>query len=203
MTAAEELREESVVEAVLFTMGTSVEVHQLAAALQSDETAARKAAERLKNRYEEKKGGISIIELDGAYQMCTGKEYYDALIRVAKTPKRQVLSESVLETLSIVAYRQPVTRAEIENIRGVSCEYALNRLIEFGLVYEAGRLDTIGHPACFATTEEFLRRFGIGSKKNLPDIPAEKAAEIAREVEKEVGFDLGTGEEKAQGGKDE
>ena len=191
MTYEQELKQESIVEAVLFTMGKSVELRQLAAALDCDEYVARAAVERLMKRYQQEDRAMEIIELENAYQMCTKSEYYDALITVAKTPKKQVLTEAVLETLSIIAYKQPITRTEIDNIRGVSCEYALNKLIEYGLVYEAGRLDAPGKPALFATTEEFLRRFGVGSKKNLPSIDADKEAEIVEEVQKEVGYKFG------------
>ena len=93
-----------------------------------------------------------------------------------------------METLSIIAYRQPVTRAEIEKIRGVSSAYAVNKLIEYGLVYEAGRLDVPGRPAAFATTEEFLRRFGVASRKELPSLDADTEAQIIRDVTKEVGY---------------
>jgi len=135
---------------------------------------------------------MQIMELEDSWQMCSRKEYYDNLIKVAKTPKKQVLTESILETLSVVAYKQPVTRTEMDNIRGVSCEYALNKLLEYGLVYEAGRLDAPGKPALFATTEEFLRRFGVGSKKALPEMDRDREAEIVEEVEKEVGYKFGT-----------
>lgn len=198
MTYEQELKQENVVEAVLFTMGKSVEIRQLAAALDCEEHEAKVAADRLKARYEQEDRAMQIIELENAYQMCTKAEYYEQLIKVAKTPKKQALTESVLETLSIVAYKQPVTRTEIDSIRGVSCEYALNKLIEYGLVYEAGRLDTLGHPALFATTEEFLRRFGIGSKSNLPSMDSDREAEIVQQVEQEVGYKFGT-ETEAEG----
>ena len=191
MTYEEELKQESTVEAVLFTMGKSVELRQIAAALDCNEIQARAAVRRLKERYAQEDRALEIIELEDCFQMRTKAEYYDALIKVAKTPKRQVLTDSVIETLSIVAYKQPVTRTEIDRIRGVSCEYALNKLIEYGLVYEAGRMDVLGHPALFATTEEFLRRFGVGSKKELPSINTDEEAEIVEEVEKEVGYKFG------------
>ena len=100
---------EAVVEAVLFTMGESVELRQLAAAIQGDEKEARMAVEGLRQRYERGKRGIQIIELDGCYQMCTRVEYYDNLIRVAAAPKKHMLTDVALETLSIIAYKQPVT----------------------------------------------------------------------------------------------
>ena len=183
-------QQEAVVEAVLFTMGQSVEVRQLAAALECSETEAREAAERLRLRYERENGGLQIIKLEDCYQMSTRTRYYSNLIRVASTPKRQTLSEVVLETLAIIAYKQPVTKADIEKIRGVKSDHAVNRLIEYNLVYEAGRLDAPGRPALFATTEEFLRRFGVSSAGALPKMNVEQREEIRTEVEEELKIRL-------------
>lgn len=177
---------EAIVEAVLFTMGQSVEVRQLAAALEQDEKTARAVVRSLQQRYQAENRGMQIIELDSSYQMCTRVEFYENLIRVAATPKKQVLTEVVLETLSIIAYKQPVTKAEIGKIRGVSSDHAVNRLVEYGLVFEVGRLDAPGRPALFATTEEFLRRFGVGNLTNLPSLNPEQAEEIKAEVEEEL-----------------
>lgn len=182
---------EAVLEAVLFTMGNSVELRQLAAAIDQDEKTARQVVERLMGRYEQEKRGMQIIGLENSYQMCTRAEFYDNLIRVAATPKKQVLTEVVLETLSIIAYKQPVTKMEIEKIRGVKSDHAVNRLVEYNLVYEVGRLDAPGRPALFATTEEFLRRFGIGSTDNLPTLNPEVREEIKLEVEEELQFEAG------------
>lgn len=183
----DEREQEAVLEAVLFTMGRSVELSQLAAAIgQSRETAA-KAMERLSRRYEESGAcGMQILHLEDSYQMCTKSKYYENLIQVASAPKKQVLTEVMLETLSIIAYKQPVTKLEIEKIRGVKSDHAVNRLIEYNLVYEAGRLDAPGRPALFATTEEFLRRFGVGSTEDLPSMNPEQREEIKAEVEEEL-----------------
>ena len=183
----DEREQEAVLEAVLFTMGRSVELSQLAAAIgQSRETAA-KAMERLSRRYEESGAcGMQILHLEDSYQMCTKSKYYENLIQVASAPKKQVLTEVMLETLSIIAYKQPVTKLEIEKIRGVKSDHAVNRLIEYNLVYEAGRLDAPGRPALFATTEEFLRRFGLGSTEDLPSMNPEQREEIKAEVEEEL-----------------
>ena len=177
---------EAVVEAVLFTMGKSVELRQLAIATGQCEEETRQAVERLKVRYDKEERGMEIIELEDSYQMCTRTGFYENLIRVAASPKKQVLSEVVLETLSIIAYKQPVTKMEIEKIRGVKSDHAVNRLVEYNLVQEVGRLDAPGHPALFATTEEFLRRFGIGSTENLPDMDPVREEEIRVEVEEEM-----------------
>ena len=186
-----EKEQEAVVEAVLFTMGRSVEVRQLAAAIGQDRETARRAVERLKARYDKSRScGMQIIALEDSYQMCTKAKYYDNLIRVASTPKKQVLTEVMLETLSIIAYKQPVTKLEIEKIRGVKSDHAVNRLIEFNLGYEGGRMDAPGRPALFATTEEFLRRFGVGSTDDLPSMNPEQAEEIKAEVEEELQLKL-------------
>ena len=177
---------EAVVEAVLFTMGKSVELRQLAIATGQSEEETRQAVERLKARYDKEERGMEIIELEDSYQMCTRTGFYENLIRVAASPKKQVLSEVVLETLTIIAYKQPVTKMEIEKIRGVKSDHAVNRLVEYNLVQEVGRLDAPGHPALFATTEEFLRRFGIGSTENLPDMDPVREEEIRVEVEEEM-----------------
>ena len=178
--------QEAVIEAVLFTMGGAVELRQLAVAIGQDRETARGAAERLMKRYQTGKKGMEILKLEDSYQMCTRSKYYENLIRVAAAPKKQVLSDVVLETLSIIAYRQPVTKMEIEKIRGVKSDHAVNRLVEYDLVYEAGRLDAPGRPALFATTEEFLRRFGVGSLGDLPDVNPEQEAVIRAEVEEEL-----------------
>ena len=182
----EEKTWEAVIEAVLFTMGNSVELRRLAAAIEQDEETAREVVLRLMKRYDTGKRGLQIIELENSYQMCTRSEYYDNLIRVAATPKKQVLTEVALETLSIIAYKQPVTKVEIEKIRGVKSDHAVNKLVEYNLVYEVGRMDAPGRPALFATTEEFLRRFGIGSTQNLPAADPVVTAEIRMEVEEEL-----------------
>lgn len=196
----EEKTWEAVIEAVLFTMGNSVELSRLAAAIGQDENTAREIVCRLMKRYDTGKRGMQIIELEDSFQMCTRSEYYENLIRVASTPKKQVLTEVVLETLSIIAYKQPVTKLEIEKIRGVKSDHAVNKLVEYNLVYEVGRMDAPGRPALFATTEEFLRRFGIGSTQNLPAADPEVAAEIRMEVEEELSEsgDLISGEDKKE-----
>lgn len=150
-------------------MGKSVELRQLAAALGTDTERAEAAVRRLQSRYEAEKRGMQITQLEDSWQMATRAEYYENLIRVAATPKKQILTDVVLETLSIIAYKQPITKLEIEKIRGVKSDHAVNKLIEYNLVYEVGRLDVPGRPALFATTEEFLRRFGVGSTKELPE----------------------------------
>lgn len=189
MPELDEKREEAIVEAVLFTMGKSVELRQLAAALGTDTERAEAAVRRLQSRYEAEKRGMQITQLEDSWQMATRAEYYENLIRVAATPKKQILTDVVLETLSIIAYKQPITKLEIEKIRGVKSDHAVNKLIEYNLVYEVGRLDVPGRPALFATTEEFLRRFGVGSTKDLPEPAPGRIDEFRMEAEEELKFE--------------
>ena len=196
--AAELKQEERIVEALLFAMGRAVSLPELAAALDADEVLARAAAERLLKEYEARQGGMLIRRVEAAYQLCTNPLCYDALIRVVSHPKKPVLSDVVLETLAIIAYKQPVTKAEIERIRGVQSDHAVNRLVEYGLVEESGRLNAPGRPALFVTTEEFLRRFGMESLKELPALSEDMAAEIEAQVAEEVSDVLGTDPETLQ-----
>lgn len=181
---------EAAIEAILFAMGKSVDLKRLACAVEQDEETTRKIVAHLMDRYAGEKRGIKIIELDGCYQMCTRPEYYDYLIRLASAPKKPVLTDVVLETLSIIAYKQPVTKLEIEKIRGVKSDHAVNKLVEYNLVYEVGRLDAPGRPVLFATTEEFLRRFGIGNTEELPVVNPLQVEEFKAEAEVELQMKL-------------
>lgn len=181
---------ESIIEAILFTMGESVEASRIAKVIEHDLDTTRKIIRNMMDRYEEEDRGIRIIELEDSYQMCTKKEMYEYLIKIAKQPRRYNLSDVVLETLSIVAYKQPVTRQEIERIRGVKSDHAVNKLVEYDLIQEVGRLDVPGRPILFGTTEEFLRRFNVQSADELPGITPEKVEDFKAEVEEEVQLKL-------------
>ena len=181
---------EAVVEAILFTMGEAVEVDRIAAAIEHDEDTVRRIIRSMMAKYEAEDRGIRIIELDGSFQLCTKSDMYEYLIKVAHVPKKHVLTDVLLETLSIIAYKQPITRLEIEKIRGVKCDHAVNKLVEYNLVAEAGRLDAPGRPILFATTEEFLRYFGIESLEDLPILNQEKIEDFKQEAEEEVQMEL-------------
>ena len=178
------------IEAILFTMGESVELEKIAAALELDKKETKKIIEHLMKEYEKPSIGMKIIELDGAYQMCTKPQMYEYLIRIAKQPKKRVLTDVLLETLSIIAYKQPVTKAEIEKIRGVSSEHAVSKLVEYNLVQELGRLDAPGRPLLFGTTEEFLRSFGVSSIDELPVLSPVQVEEFKQEAEEEMHVKL-------------
>ena len=186
----ERQKEKAVLEAILFTMGESVEVERLASVIEEDKKTTRQLLLELKEEYEGKECGITLMELEDSFQMCTRAEMYEYLIKIAKTPRKYVLTDTLLETLSIVAYKQPITRAEIEKIRGVSCDHAVNRLVEFGLISEVGRMDAPGRPLIFGTTEEFLRSFGVKSLEELPELSAVQIEEFKIQAEQEANVQL-------------
>ena len=177
---------EGIIEAILFTMGESVELEKIAAAIEHDEETTRKLIHNMADRYEAEDRGVRIIELDNSFQMCTKPEAYEYLIRIAKQPKKYVLTDVLLETLSIIAYRQPVTKLEIEKIRGVKTDHAVNKLVEYELVQEVGRLDAPGRPILFGTTEEFLRHFGVTSLEELPNLNPEQVEDLKEQAEDEA-----------------
>lgn len=181
---------EAAIEAILFAMGESVEEGRIAAALEITVEDVHRLIGEMQQRYEEEDRGIRIMELDGSFQLCTKPELYDYLIRIARQPKKHVLTDVLLETLSIIAYKQPVTKLEIEKIRGVSCDHAVNKLIEYRLVCELGRLDAPGRPLLFGTTEEFLRSFGVQSAEELPVLDQDRLEEFKQQAEEEMQLKL-------------
>lgn len=200
----EEKRTESeiraAVEAILFAAGDSVENERLAEALELDKQEMSDILKRMALRYEEADRGIRLVELSGAWQLCTKTEHYEELIRVVKQPKKTLLTDVLLETLSIVAYKQPVTRLEVEKIRGVKSDHAVNKLVEYGLIEEVGRMDAPGRPILFGTTEEFLRRFGVNSVGELPQATPEQMEDFKEEAEEEAGLEPETSAEQPQSG---
>ena len=175
------------VEAILFAAGGSVEAARLASALELDPGEMEDILRRMELRYEEEDRGIRLVELENSWQLCTKTEHYEELIRVVKQPRKYILTEVLLETLSIVAYKQPVTKLEIEKIRGVKSDHAVNKLVEYGLIEEVGRLDAPGRPILFGTTEDFLRSFGISSVEELPKASPEQIEDFKEETEEELG----------------
>jgi segregation and condensation protein B len=162
---------ENAVEAILFAAGGEVRLKDMAAALEQDEKTTRAVVENLIDKYDSQKRGIAVIRVENAYQMCTRDEYYDYIKKLFQSPVKRTLSQPMLETLAIIAYKQPVTRAAIEEIRGVSAERAVNKLMEFGLVEEKGRLNVPGRPILFGITDEFLKYFGYDSVAGMPEKP--------------------------------
>lgn len=179
-------KQEAVLEAILFTMGESVEEKRLAEIIEETPKKTRQILEDMRARWEIEQRGITLINLEDSWQMCTRTDMYEYLIQIAKTPKKFTLSDTLLETLSIIAYKQPVTRLDVERIRGVNCDHAINRLMEFNLVMELGRLDAPGRPLLFGTTEQFLRSFGVSSLEDLPEISAVQVEEFKEQAQQEV-----------------
>lgn len=182
---------EAAISAILFAMGDSVEYEKLASAIGYTVEETAEIVHKMQNDFEQNKDfGLTIVELEGSVQMCSKTEMYDYLIKVAKIPKNMHLSDTALETLSIIAYKQPVTKAEIEKIRGVSCDHPINRLLEFNLITELGRLSAPGRPILFGTTEQFLRSFGVKSIDDLPDIAPDRLEEFKKEASEEIQLKL-------------
>lgn len=181
---------EAIIEGILFSMGDSVEIARLSEVLEISREEVQNIIQNMKKKYEEDERGIQIMEIEDAVQMCTKKEIYEYLIKIAKQPKHHVLTDVLLETLSIIAYKQPITKLEIEKIRGVSCVHAVNKLVEYNLVCELGRLDAPGRPLLFGTTEEFLRSFGVQSIEELPVPNQDQVAEFKQQAEEEMNLKL-------------
>ena len=174
-------------EAILFTMGNAVETERMAAALEIPVEELHEQMAELTASYEDNTHGIMISRLGDKYQMCTKVSQYETLIKLCHVPEKHVLTDTLLETLSIIAYKQPVTRMEVESIRGVRCDYAINTLMDYHLVCELGRLDAPGRPILFGTTDDFLRSFGVSSLEELPIISTEKVEEFREEAEAVIG----------------
>ena len=181
------------IEAILFTLGEAIELERLAAALDVPESQLQTLMDELIEEYQDDTRGIPIIKLENSYQMGTKSSMYEYLINITHVPKKHVLTDVLLETLSIIAYKQPITKLAIENIRGVKSDHAVNKLVEYNLVCEIGRLDAPGKPIVFGTTEEFLRNFGINSLDELPIINSDKIedfkAQAFEEAEQQLNED--------------
>lgn len=176
---------EHITEALLFAKGDVVSIKSIAAATGNNEKTVKTIVNNLADKYRDEQRGISIIQVGEGYQMCTNEEYYEYIRKLYNAPVRKNLSSTLLETLAIVAYRQPVTKAQIEEIRGVNADHAVNKLVEYNLVTEKGRLDVPGKPILFGTTEEFLRYFGF---KNIDSLPVKffDDEQLRIEAEEEV-----------------
>ena len=183
---------EGAIEAILFSMGEAVPIKELAKALEVDEPTLEKVLNNMMDKYEAEDRGIKLVKLEDSYQLCTKNEYYDVLSKLVNMPKKHTLTDTLMETLSIVAYKQPITRQEIEAIRGVSCVHAINKLVEYNLITEVGRLDAIGRPILFGTTEHFLRSFGVQAMDDLPVISPDKIEDFRQQAMEEVNIKVET-----------
>lgn len=158
-------------EAVLFAVGEPIEIPRLSQALGIEIVVLGEALEILKEKYEDETSGLCLLRLDDKYQLCTKKQYADSIRSVIEVKKNAPLSQAAFEVLAIVAYNQPVTKAFIEQIRGVDCSAVISNLCQKSLIEEKGRLELPGRPLIYGTTPEFLRCFCISSLDELPELP--------------------------------
>lgn len=166
-----------IIEAILFAAGREVKLNELMSALELSQDEVVELIENMKLEYENESRGIQIINVDGAYQLCTKKEYYDFIYPVFDKRSKPNLSQAALETLSIIAYNPKITRAEIEAIRGVNSDGTIYKLLDYNLIEDSGKLDAPGRPTTYSTTKEFLRMFGLESLDALPELPRYKLDE--------------------------
>ncbi len=166
-----------IIEAILFAAGREVTKNELVLALEISEDDLEKIISNMQEEYKLENRGIEIIKLDNSYQLCTKKDLYQYIYPVLDKRSKPNLSGAALETLSIIAYNPKITRAEIEDIRGVSADACVYKLLEYGLIEEAGKLDLPGKPMSYKTTNEFLKMFGYSSLEDLPELPRYKLDE--------------------------
>lgn len=159
---------EQVLESLLFVAGEAVAIADITTKLDVSKAEVEKAAKNLQEKYNQD-CGINLLIFNGKLQFSSNPRFADSVSVVINPIRQRNLTKATMETASIVAYKQPITRAEIEEIRGVGCDYAINILLEHKLIEIVGRKDTVGHPALFGTTDEFLKRFDISSLDELPD----------------------------------
>ncbi len=182
----DKIKLQAVTEAVLFTLGKQVEISKLAEVAEASEEEILEAVSALEKKYASESSGVMLIRINDSLQLCTKTEFYDYLAKIARVKKQFTLSDSALETLSIIAYKQPVTRLQIEHIRGVSCAHSIDKLLEYDLIQELGRLNAPGRPILFGTTDEFLRSFGVKSLSDLPELNEERMEDFREEAEIEA-----------------
>ncbi len=171
------------IEAILFANGSSVEPSRIATALEISEAEAKERLEALMNEYQQSGRGITIIRLKDSYQMVSVKEYAPYIRTVMDLRRNTPLSQAALEVLAVIAYNQPVTKAFVEQIRGVDCSGVIGSLTSKDLIEEKGRLELPGRPLLYGTTENFLRCFNISSIEELPPLPEDDAPKEEGDVQ--------------------
>ncbi len=170
MTKAEKTEFFNAAEALLFVSGEPVSIPRFSEIMEISESQIEKLMTEMINEYNYQRRGMKLIRLENAYQLVTRSEYFDYVVKMVTSGQRKVLSPSVLEVLSVVAYNQPVTKAAIEHVRGVDSSYSISKLLERNLIEQRGRLDMPGRPLLYGTTDEFLRCFGLESINDLPKL---------------------------------
>ena len=183
--ATVEGNEKGRIEAILFVAGNAVEIRELSKALNMEEKRVQKILNELESEYDFEQRGFLLKRFGTKVQLATRPLYAEDVVRLLQPVQKQNLTQAAMETLAVVAYKQPVTRAEVEQIRGVKCDYSLQSLTAKGLIQEIGRKETIGRPVLFGTTDEFLSRFGIENLDQLPPLPVPET-EITDEEHEEL-----------------
>lgn len=176
------------IEAILFSSGEPVETEKIAQALEVESDTVHKLVDNLSIQYDERQSGLQIVKLGDKYQMITRSDFSDYVRSVLEVKKNAPLSQAAFEVLAVVAYNQPVTKAFVEQVRGVDCSGVVNTLCQKGLLEEKGRLDLPGRPLLYGTTDEFLRCFSVSSLDELPSLPHEDKTE--ENDEEENGNDI-------------
>lgn len=176
----------SAIEAILFAAGDSVPIARISLVLEASEGEIEYAAAALAEKYEREGRGMRILKLDDKLQMCSAPEYASFITKTLEQRKPPMLSQPALETLAIVAYFQPVTRAYIDRVRGVDSSYTVSVLLERGLIEQCGKLDAPGRPALFATTDVFLRTMGVSALSELPQLPEMSDSEGVEKLKREI-----------------
>lgn len=181
----------SAIEALLFASGKPISLNTLSIILEQERKDIEEALQNLRIKLIERNSGIQLIKVNDSYQLCTLEIFYDYICKLLDNRPKPTLSQAALEVLSIVAYNPKVTRAEVEKIRGVSSDSAMNKLLEYNLIEEAGKQDLPGKPMGYQTTDEFLKMFGIESIKDLPELPKlkEELDQIKIEEENNVAIE--------------
>jgi segregation and condensation protein B len=177
-----QMKQEKILEAMMFAYGESVPIARLAEVIGCDIPLTRNLLIRMADAYTREKSGIQLMETDDEYRLCTNPEYYEYVQRLMRLPPRRPLTQAVLETLSIIAYKQPVTKGIIEEMRGVNVDYAVNKLLEYGLIIEKGRLDAPGKPILFGTSDEFLQMYGLRNVDELLNAVSNHTGDIQSDV---------------------
>ena len=170
----------NIVEALLFASGDAIELEKLAEIIEIDPLKLNSIIIDLMDKYNYEKRGIRILKVGNKYQLSTRSEYYDYVQKIVPPKKKHPLSNASIEVLSIVAYKQPVTRSQISHIRGVDSDNSVNRLLEIGLIEIVGKLDAPGRPSLLGTTDEFLRQFGLSSLQELTPLDDYEIDEVLK-----------------------
>ncbi len=195
---------ESALESILFAAGEPVGVERLCLGLEVDRATMDAVAQRLMDRYSYERRGIRLVKLDTSYQLCSSPEYAPYVRKILENRKPARLSQPALEVLSVIAYFQPVTRAYVDQVRGVDSSYTVGLLLERELIEEAGRLAVPGRPILYRTTKNFLRSFGLSSLEELPELPdsSKEGGQMTLELEAAVARLRQEQAEEAEGGEE-